>query len=276
MDICSENNNHGGDPTSAPDPLSLYSAPAPNNTINIQSFAYHGDPNAGQSVPTIAPGQTLTFNNSDASPSAIHPYGAFHTITGCKDPCNGTTGVAYPIANGPVTFDSGELGQNGNGGSIGDAPASGTDTWKTPDNLPSGTYTYFCRIHPFMRGAFRVEAQSGPVQTLTAKKEQQLGTAAVSDTLDKPATVALQAKVKGGKGAAHSSASRVITQALDTRESSLSLDPKVATKIKLNFSKPARKKIRGRSPGAGRGRSSSSPRPPTGSAIPQPPRPNSG
>jgi hypothetical protein len=61
--------------------------------------------------------------------------------------------------------------------------------------------------------------------------------------LDKPATVTLQAKVKGGK-AAHSSASRVITEALDTRESSLSLDPKVATKIKLRFSKAARKKIR--------------------------------
>ena len=64
-----ENDNHGGDPTGAPDPLSLWSAPAPNNTINIQQFAYHGDPNAGQSVPTIAPGQSLTFNNSDAVPS---------------------------------------------------------------------------------------------------------------------------------------------------------------------------------------------------------------
>jgi len=24
------------------------------------------------------------------------------------------------------------------------------------NNLPPGTYTYFCRVHPFMRGAFRV------------------------------------------------------------------------------------------------------------------------
>ena len=24
-------------------------------------------------------------------------------------------------------------------------------------NLPAGTYTYFCRIHPFMRGSFRVK-----------------------------------------------------------------------------------------------------------------------
>ena len=66
-------------------------------------------------MPTIQPGQTLTFHNSDAIPSV----NAFHTITACKDPCNGTTGIAYPIANGPVTFDSGELGYNGNGGSFG-------------------------------------------------------------------------------------------------------------------------------------------------------------
>ena len=239
-----ENDNHGGDSTGAPDPLSLWSSPAPSNGINIQSFAYHGDPNAGQSVPTIQPGQTLTFHNSDAVPSVNDPYGAFHTITACKDPCNGTTGIAYPIANGPVTFDSGELGHNGNGGSFGGAPASGTDSWKTPSNLPSGTYTYFCRIHPFMRGAFRVEPQTGPVQTLTAKKDQQLGTAAVSETLDKPATVALQARVKGAKGAGQSSASRVLSQALDAKQSRLSLDPKVKTKIKLKFSKAARKRIR--------------------------------
>ena len=191
-------------------------------------------------MPTIAPGQTLTFHNSDAIPSV----NAFHTITACKDPCNGTTGIAYPIANGPVTFDSGELGYNGNNGSLGGAPASGTDTWKTPANLPDGTYTYFCRIHPFMRGAFRVEGQSSPVQTLTAKKDQDLGTATVSETLDKPATVALQARVKGGKGAGKSSTSRVLSQALDAKQSTLSLDPKVKTKIKLKFSKAARKRIR--------------------------------
>ena len=239
-----ENDNHGGDPTSAPDPLSLWSSPAPSNGIKIHSFAYQGDPSAGQSVPTIAPGQTLTFHNSDAIPSVNDPYGAFHTITACKDPCTGTTGIAYPIANGPVTFDSGELGYNGNGDSFGNAPASGTDTWKTPDNLPSGTYTYFCRIHPFMRGAFRVETQTGPGQTLTAKKDQKLGTAAVSETLDKPATVALQARVKGGKGAGQSSTSRVLSQALDAKQSTRSLDPKVKTKIKLKFSKAARKRIR--------------------------------
>ena len=33
----------------------------------------------------------------------------------------------------------------------------GTTTWKTPKTLGPGTYTYFCRIHPFMRGSFRVK-----------------------------------------------------------------------------------------------------------------------
>jgi len=28
--------------------------------------------------------------------------------------------------------------------------------WRTPATLPPGTYTYFCRVHPFMRGSFRV------------------------------------------------------------------------------------------------------------------------
>jgi plastocyanin len=237
----SENNNHGGSPTAAPNPLSLSSAPVPNNRIAIQSFAYLGDPRGGPSVPTIQPGQSLTFENNDAIPSV----NAFHTITACKDPCTGSTGIAYPIADGPVTFDSGELGFNGNNGAFGNAPAAGRDTWNTPQDLPSGTYTYFCRIHPFMRGAFRVEPQSGPRQTLTARKKQGLAKAAVTETLDKAGTVQLQARVKGSNGGAGSSgASRVLSQALDSWHSRVLLNPKVATKIKLRFSKAARKRIR--------------------------------
>ena len=63
-----------------------------------------------------------------------------------------TPGIAYPLANGSIVFDSGELGTGG-------APASGHVTWSTPTTLPPGTYTYWCRIHPFMRGAFRVVAE---------------------------------------------------------------------------------------------------------------------
>ena len=76
--------------------------------------------------------------------------GIWHTITACKAPCDRATGIAYPLADGNVQFDSGELGS---GGAAGDRRVS----WSTPTNLPPGTYTYFCRIHPFMRGAFRVK-----------------------------------------------------------------------------------------------------------------------
>ena len=34
--------------------------------------------------------------------------------------------------------------------------AANRNTWTTPSNLPTGTYSYFCRVHPFMRGSFRV------------------------------------------------------------------------------------------------------------------------
>ena len=50
-------------------------------------------------------------------------------------------------------FDSGQLGFNYAGFN---APAVDRDTWTTPKNLPPGTYSYFCRVHPFMRGSFRV------------------------------------------------------------------------------------------------------------------------
>ena len=52
--------------------------------------------------------------------------------------------------DGPVIFDSGELGNGG-------PPTANRVTWTIPDDLDPGTYTYFCRIHPMMRGAFRVE-----------------------------------------------------------------------------------------------------------------------
>jgi hypothetical protein len=35
--------------------------------------------------------------------------------------------------------------------------AANDDTWETPPDLGPGTYSYFCRVHPFMRGAFRVK-----------------------------------------------------------------------------------------------------------------------
>jgi hypothetical protein len=58
--------------------------------------------------------------------------------------------------------------------------------------------------------------------------------------------VILRAKVKGGKQARGSSSgkSRVLSQVLDAKRSTMSLRPKVSTKIKLRFSRAARKRIR--------------------------------
>ena len=61
--------------------------------------------------------------------------------------------MSYPLANGRVQFDSGQLGF----GPTGYTAAANRVDWRTPANLPPGTYTYFCRVHPFMRGAFRVK-----------------------------------------------------------------------------------------------------------------------
>jgi hypothetical protein len=135
--------------------------------------------------PSVPQGGSLTFVNRD-NPLAVR----FHTVTSCKAPCNKGSGIGFPLANGAGLFDSGELGYGPtvnlggllDGGdnavpltAVVDKPTAksncagvpglakaisvgcvGAITWKTPTNLAPGTYTYFCRIHPFMRGAFRV------------------------------------------------------------------------------------------------------------------------
>jgi hypothetical protein len=170
-----ENNQHGGKPATNAytDLRNVKSKVVPSGTvIPIVDFSYQlGDMSSADSVPAIQQGGTLTFRNDDAAAplgrgarggrgdsvaasrgaQAVPPKNIYHTITACAAPCDLSTGIAFPIANGPVQFDSGELGHGGQ-------PASGSVTWSVPKNLPPGTYTYFCRIHPFMRGVFRVLA----------------------------------------------------------------------------------------------------------------------
>ena len=106
---CAENRNHGGAFGGLPDARRLLSAPpAPSRTVPVSGFLY-GQGDLGMTgrkgrPPTIRPGQSLRFVNRDAKRNI------FHTITSCKAPCNGATGIAYPLANGPVRFDSGNLG----------------------------------------------------------------------------------------------------------------------------------------------------------------------
>jgi len=158
--------------------------------ITINDFVYsQGDlssPGSKGLPPAVPQGKSLTFVNED-DPLTVR----FHTITACKAPCNLTGGIGYPLADGPATFDSGELGFGPsidqalyNGGPSASTPFTaaideptakkncadvegallkgiangcvGETVYKTPKNLTPGTYTYFCRVHPFMRGAFRV------------------------------------------------------------------------------------------------------------------------
>jgi len=150
-----ENRNHGGLFSGLPDPRRLLSAPPPRRrTVAIRGFTYgRGDllrTGRRGRPPTIRPGATLKFVNRDAA------KGILHSITSCRAPCNRTTGIAYPLANGPVRFDSGNLGF----GPVCVTAAANRVTWRTPRSLRRGTYTYFCKIHPFMRGSFRVTGRA--------------------------------------------------------------------------------------------------------------------
>jgi len=151
-----ENNHHGGTGPPLVDPRTLPSAPPPpNDTVNIGDFRYRaGDlslPGAGRDPPTIRRGQSLRFVNADASKTI------WHSITACRAPCNLTTGISYQLADGSAGFDSGQLGFAPRGALPDSNPAAGRSSWNTPATLSRGTYTYFCRVHPFMRGAFRVK-----------------------------------------------------------------------------------------------------------------------
>jgi hypothetical protein len=155
-----ENRHHGGgkDPN-LHDPIPLPNGVNPVGPIDIQDYTYaQGDlavPGKAGRPPVVKQGHSLTFLNLDST-SPTDPTDTYHTLTACRAPCNRSTGIAYPIANAPVSFDSGQLGFNSAHPLNWHAPAADTDTWETPKNLKPGTYTYFCRIHPFMRGSFRV------------------------------------------------------------------------------------------------------------------------
>jgi plastocyanin len=141
-----ENDHHGGEKTDLPDATKLPDGKSI-TSMKIEDWVYEfGDTSEGaDSIPVVAQGGTITFDNIDAPLD----NGIWHTVTACKAPCNRETGIAYPLADAEIQFDSGQLGDDG-------VPTAGRTTWTTPDDLPPGTYTYFCRVHPFMRGAFRV------------------------------------------------------------------------------------------------------------------------
>jgi hypothetical protein len=149
-----ENGNHGG-----PGGNWTNKSGQPTTEVGIADFLYEpGDLSTASmtGVPTVKLGSTLRFSNFEGGL-------IYHTITSCKFPCLGPTGSAFPLADGqtslgrPVDIDSSEMGF---GVPEISAPKQSInyELPVTPEAgyQPGETVTYFCRIHPFMRGAFEV------------------------------------------------------------------------------------------------------------------------
>jgi polyvinyl alcohol dehydrogenase (cytochrome) len=138
----------GGEPCEKPEKRPPESAFVRQNMVHIANFVYlPGDRSstaAGAQIPSIKQGEKLTFVNDDQFANIRH------TITTCPWPCNGRYVANYPHADG--RWDSDTLGYDPIDGGTPNPKA------ETPANLRPGMYTYFCRIHPWMRGAFRIEA----------------------------------------------------------------------------------------------------------------------
>ena len=111
-----ENEHHGGARTSLPDARTIFSGPVMRR-VSIAGFVYgQGDlsaTGAARRPPVVHAGDALTFKNLDATYRMPSSQAAYHTITSCRAPCTASTGIAYPLANGGVQFDSGELGYGG-------------------------------------------------------------------------------------------------------------------------------------------------------------------
>jgi hypothetical protein len=129
------------------------------DSVGIANFQYvPGDLGQASStgVPQVKLGTNLKFFNSEG-------LGIYHTITTCRFPCLGPTSASFPVPDGtssngrPFDFDSSELG-------VGLPEVGATSQrldWTLPVDEKNGfkpgeVVTYFCRIHPFMRGAFEV------------------------------------------------------------------------------------------------------------------------
>jgi hypothetical protein len=148
-----------------PDPRKLGSRGrrVPKAGLTIDGFGYSiggysafkNFPDTYMRPPMIKKGRSITFTNLEAVPGMPDEEQVWHSITSCAAPCNAGSGIGYPLAAGKIKFDSGQLGY-GTGTST--EVTTGSNTFTTPPLTKRGkTYTYFCRIHPFMRGSVRVK-----------------------------------------------------------------------------------------------------------------------
>ncbi len=149
-----ENENFGG-----PEGTWKAQRGSPTNEVGVAGFLYQpGDLStiSMTGVPTVKLGSNLRFTNLEGGL-------IYHTATSCAFPCLGKTGSAFPLSDGrtslgtPIDFDSSEVGI----GTPAIGPAKNELTWNLPVTPKEGfkkgdVVTYFCRIHPFMRGGFEV------------------------------------------------------------------------------------------------------------------------
>ena len=134
-------------------------------TLTMQGFSY-GPLDLGVAstvMPQVRLGTTMTFLNPDTAGMI------WHTITRCNEPCNGPTSANYPVADGgTLTENTADIGKPPNEWTSMDFDSAilcaGLGCATTPVTRwsikPSrtGTFTFWCRIHPVMRGAFEVVA----------------------------------------------------------------------------------------------------------------------
>ena len=98
--------------------------------------------------PVIERGDTIEFINEDFAAGGVR-----HSITSCRAPCNGEYVVNYPFHDG--VFDSGPLGYGYEDAYVTtrDEPRWSFDT----SELKPGYYSYYCRLHAWMRGGFYIK-----------------------------------------------------------------------------------------------------------------------
>ena len=140
----------GAPPCEKPEPMPAEDAFVRQNTVHIANFQYLPGDRAsatGSKIPTVIQGEKITFVNDDQLANIRH------SVTTCKWPCNGRYVANYPHADG--RWDSDTLGFDVIDGGTPNPMA------ETPTDLEPGMYAYFCRIHPWMRGAFRIEPPGG-------------------------------------------------------------------------------------------------------------------
>ncbi|MGQ0535892.1 MAG: cupredoxin domain-containing protein [Methanobacteriota archaeon] len=123
-------------------------------------------------APRIPEGGRLAFVSADAG-----ALGVRHAVSSCAWPCDGEVLSNYPRSDG--VFDSGWLG---NLDPVDGAPREDTvPVWETPTDLAPGFYSYYCRMHPWMRGVFEVAGGDGPGNPPDEEAAPTVGGAAPSD-----------------------------------------------------------------------------------------------